>query len=100
MELTMTAPTVVRPAPPVGGVVAPMGASRQARTYYDEHGKLHTAAHPVPVDQFGVITGAQFRCRRCRIDEWFPLSQVPKGKAPTCGSCERRMDPLPVRDAP
>lgn len=93
----MTTPTAVRPAP-VGGTVAPLGSQRKSRTYYDEHGKLHTAAKLVPVDGSGVIVGTEFRCKRCGIDdEWF---QLPKGKAPTCGKCDRRMDPVPVKDAP
>ncbi len=92
----MTTPTAVRPAPN-GATVAPLGSPKKSRTYYDEAGKLHTAAKPVPVDGSGLIVGAEFRCKRCGIDdEWF---KMPKGTAPTCGRCDRRMEPVPVKDA-
>lgn len=95
----MTTPTAVRPAP---AGASPLGAQQdRSRTYYDDEGKMHVASKPVPVDQFGRVTAAEFRCKRCGIDdEWFPLSQVPKGKAPTCGRCRRAMQPVPVVDAP
>ncbi len=93
----MTTPTTVRPAP-AGGTVAPLGSQKKSRTYYDDAGKLHTAAKPVPVDGSGVVIGREFRCKRCGIDdEWFNL---PKDKAPTCGRCDRRMEPVEVKDAP
>ncbi len=93
----MTTPTTVRPAP-AGGTVAPLGSQKKSRTYYDEAGKLHTAAKAVPVDGSGLIVGQEFRCKRCGIDdEWF---KMPKGTAPTCGRCDRRMEPVPVKDAP
>jgi hypothetical protein len=75
-----------------------MGSTKKSRTYYDDAGKQHTASKPVPVDGNGAIVGAEFRCKRCGIDdEWF---QLPKNKAPTCGTCDRRMEPVPVKDAP
>lgn len=92
----MSAP-VVPAAVPGGAVTAPLGGQKTSTNYYDEQGQLHRASKPVPVDQFGRINGAEFRCGRCRIDEWFPSGL--KG-APVCGVCDRRMEPVAVRDAP
>lgn len=92
MQPTMTA----QPGKP--GAPGPLaGAARQSRNYYDEAGRLRTAAKPVPIDQFGRIAGAEFDCRRCRVQRWFPLGL--KGE-PVCEGCDRRMVPARLRNAP
>ncbi len=91
----MSAPTMPPPAPVA--TTAPLGAQRTSRHYYDDQGRRRTANVAVPVDQYGAINGAQFRCRRCRITEWFPKGL--RG-APVCGRCEHRMDLHEVEDAP
>lgn len=68
---------------------APPGRqARMSRTYYDTTGRERRSASEVPVDQYGTITGTQYRCRQHGVAGWFPLSSK---TAPACERCGRRM---------
>lgn len=92
----MTSPTTPAPGAPSSPTTL-VGAPRTSKRYYDEAGRLHTAAKPVPIDQYGRINGAEFGCRKCRTAKWFPLGL--KG-TPVCDSCDLRMTPVRLGKAP
>src|SRR5690242_10820290 len=75
----------------LGGTTMLGAVARWTTAYYDEHGVRHTCRDKVPVDEFGRVVGAQFRCRRCKIGEWFPVSMAQRGN-PACGTCSHQMD--------
>lgn len=64
--------------------------ARMASAYYDEQGRRRKSARPVPVDQFGRVTGVQFRCTKCGDSRWFPNATAERGD-PLCERCNRRM---------
>jgi hypothetical protein len=61
---------------------------------------MHRSRRPVPIDGSGTIIGTEFRCHPCGVQKWFTLQSTPKGMAPVCDDCDRRMEPVPVEDAP
>lgn len=95
----MTAPAVRPVAPPAGVPGAPVGAQKRTTVYYDETGREHRAAEPVPTDKFGRIVGEKWRCPRCDVDEWHQAGNRANRMAPVCERCERAMQPLEVKDA-
>ncbi|MGI5247737.1 hypothetical protein [Dactylosporangium sp. CA-139066] len=90
-------PTSPPPAGTPGRSGLPGGAARMSRTYYDTAGVERRAAHDVPVDQYGVITAVQYRCRQHGPAGWFPAQAK---HAPTCERCGRRMVAMEVERAP
>lgn len=88
-----TSPTFGGPAVP--GM--PTGAQRTSLTYYNAAGVLCRSADPVPVDQFGTISGTQYRCRQHGPAGWFPAAVK---AAPACEKCGKRMTVMEIRRPP
>jgi hypothetical protein len=96
----MQPPIVTSPpfgVPAVPGM--PPGAQRTSTTYYDAGGTLRYAADPVPVDQYGTITGTRYRCRQHGVQGWFPAAVAVKNP-PACVRCGKRMVAMPVARPP
>lgn len=64
-------------------------------TYYDQAGRRRTSAIPVPIDQHGQVTGAQYRCRKCKATKWVSPQTAQRG-APVCDNDALRMIPAPI----
>lgn len=74
------------------------GAVGTSRHYYDERGNRRRAALEVPVDQWGKLTSALFRCGKCGNSRWIALGVAAKGD-PICQVHGRRMKRQPIRSA-
>lgn len=74
------------------------GAVGTSRHYYDESGRRRRAVMDVPVDQWGKLTSALFRCGKCAENRWVPLGVAAKGE-PMCQKHGRRMKRQPIRPA-
>lgn len=101
---TVTGPSVPI-SPPMQGMPGQLagaqtaqanGAVGTSRHYYDESSRRRRAAMDVPVDQWGKLTSALFRCSRCADNRWVPLAVAAKG-APMCQTHGRRMKRQPIR---
>lgn len=74
------------------------GAVATSRFYYDDRGNRIRAGMDVPVDQYGKLTSALFRCGKCDTNRWVPIGVAAKGD-PMCQQHGRRMKRQPIRTA-
>lgn len=61
---------------PVGqsGVAGyPAGTRNLSRTYFVD-GRQRTASRPVPVTEFGVLNGVEWRCRKSKVSRWYGVA--------------------------
>ncbi len=99
MEQTTTTTTTGAAPSAVPGL--PPGTVREAHRYVAPDGAYRTSRVPVPVDEFGRLTGVPFRCRRCSTVRWMPAGKMKAGTpAPMCPVHERAMQPVLLRRAP
>lgn len=83
----------------------PAGAARMSSRYCDANGRMRHSAVPVPVNDFGQIVAAGWRCPKCTEPRWVPIRRtkdgpVADGRVPVCPVHDRRMVPLRLRRAP
>lgn len=103
MTITTTPPdqhdlTAVSALMQPGGAGRVNGASARSRHYYDDAGHRHRAAMEVPVDQYGKLVSALFRCPKGGPEEnrWVPLTVASKGD-PMCARHGRRMKRVSIK---
>lgn len=73
------------------------GSVSTATVYFDKAGRRHTAAYPVPIDDYGQLTRAQYRCRKCKTVKWMGLNLPAK---PVCDVDYCQMDKIDIKAAP
>lgn len=83
--------------PTSGGLLGP--GVRFSTTYYDAQNMRKSSRDPVPVDEFGCITAAKYRCPKCKEARWVALAVAQRGD-PACETDNERMVRVEIKRPP